>query len=176
MTATRHAPRTPDAPTRGDAAPRRPTGLVATVVVLLLAVVGLIIWPIGGNDSDASLPDDVEQLLDDYEDAWNDYDAEAFLELTTGDYVMRTQRNGESGRQAQASIIASLGTSEWRTTRAGDPIVTGDGPWQVAQQTDMSATFLPVGEESGISTFVVVVEDGVPKVASHTYQSWYFGG
>ena len=176
MTATRHAPQTLDAPTQGDAAPRRPTALVVTVVVLLLAVVGLIIWPIGGDDSSASLPDDLEQLLDDYTDAWNDYDADAFLALTTSDYVMRTERNGESGQQAQANVIATLGNAEWRTTPVGDPIVTGEGPWQVAQQTDVSADFLPAGEESGISTFVIVVEDGVPKVASHTYQSWYFGG
>ena len=145
-------------------------GLIVTIVVLAVALLALGAWAIYQQtaESETAAPAAVQELLDDYSAAWNDYDAEAILALTTEDFVFV---NGPTTNdQAETAAIVSGGYLEsigFQAEHVGDPIVTGDGPYYAAvviHQTITSGL-----NQDGISTFVVVdTADGL-KVKSYVY-------
>jgi len=143
--------------------------LKAIVIALTVALVGLGSWVIidHSSTSDTAPSDDVAQLWNDYTDAWNNYDGDAFLALVTPGY---TFVNGQSttNAESQARSIANASTVDWHVTMVGEPIMAGDGPWYVSQANRIEMSSLPAPLE-GISVLTIVDVGGVLKVANHTF-------
>lgn len=144
--------------------------LIGLVVVLAAAVVGLGAWLIvdGTETSDTAVTDEVQQLLDDYHDAWNEYDGDAYLRLMTpgGMHVV----GGRATQAAQqATIIEGLDRYDWHVEPIGEPILVGDGPWYVAQANLLTATTYPEGGHEGLSVLTIVNDDGTMRITRHVY-------
>ena len=143
--------------------------LKAIVIALTVALVGLGAWVIidRSSTSDTALSDDVAQVWNDYSDAWNNYDGDAFLALVTPDY---TFVNGQSttNAESQARSIENASTVDWHATMVGEPTMVGDGPWYVSQAGQVEMTSLPEPIE-GISVLTIVDVGGELKVANHTF-------
>jgi hypothetical protein len=142
--------------------------LMAIVIALTVALVGLGAWVIidRTSTSDTALSDDVAQVWDDYMDAWNNYDGDAYLELTTDDYTFVTE-TGTNTAAAQAAFINRLGTYDWQVTPVGEPAMAGDGPWFVSQVNRIEDN--RSGSVEGISVLTIVDDGGVLRVANHTF-------
>jgi len=143
--------------------------LKAIVIALTVALVGLGAWVIidRSSTSDTALSDDVAQVWNDYTDAWNNYDGDAFLALVTPGY---TFVNGDSttNAESQARSIANAGTVDWHVTMVGEPAMAGDGPWYVSQVNRVEMSSLPEPIE-GISVLTIIdTADGL-RVATHTF-------
>jgi hypothetical protein len=143
--------------------------LKAIVIALTVALVGLGAWVIIDRSStpDTALSDDVAQVWDDYVDAWNDYDGDAFLEVTTSDYTFVTEQ-GSNTAAAQASFIDRGGTYDWHATPIGERVMAGDGPWYVSQVNRVEQSTWPEPVE-GISVLTIVDDGGVLRVSNHTF-------
>ena len=144
-------------------------GMGWLVAVLVVAVAGLGAWAIYGafSGSETAPTDEIDQLMDDYMDAWNDYDGDAFLQVVSDDYVLQTEGD-LTGAAAQATYIDQLGTYNWQVTPVGDRMMAGDGPWYVTQVNVLESSIY-AGEVEGITVLTIVDEDGVLRVAGHTY-------
>ena len=146
--------------------------LTAIVIALAVALVGLSAWVIIDRTSTpATAPsDDIAQLLDDYTDAWNSYDGDAFLQLTTSDYTFVTEQ-GTATAAEQASEINLLGNYGWHATQVGERLMAGDGPWYVTQVdlVENATSNLGAGSTEGISVVTIVDDGGVLRVANHTF-------
>ena len=116
-----------------------------------------------------AVPDDVWTVVEDYRQAWNDYDSEAFLGLVTENYHF-VMNGTETDAQTQAGYISgTMQSTEWEGTNVGDSIVAGDGPYYVAVTNRLTTAATPDGVE-GLSTITVVDDDGVLKVSEHVYE------
>ncbi len=175
MTANQTAPSGAGQREQDEAPMNRPTGLIVTVSVLALAVFALSGWALTISfSSDSGVPADVIQAIEDYNDAWNSYDGQAFLAMTTDDYIMHTERYGDWTQQDQALTVGDTVTHDWHSEWIGRPIGTGDGPWYVARAAHLEADMYPPEGIDGLSTFMVVVDDdGVMKIARHTFQAQF---
>ena len=154
--------------TRLEAAERNNRGLVMTVVGLAIALVALGAWALFDQaaEPETAAPQAVQELIDDYEAVWNNYDGDAFSAVTTEDY---THTNGDftSDRDTMASTIASMApSSNFQVERIGDLVVTGKGPYYVAGANRLHDS---QGIEDGISAFVIVETDDGLKVAEHLF-------
>lgn len=144
---------------------RRARRLTITVVVLVVALLGLGTWAVYDyvGERDTAVTGDVQALLDDYTATWNDHDGDAFLELVTSDY---TFDNGVQVFPAenQARIIDAA--TDFTVEALGEPMMVGDGPWLVAQanHTTFGST-----DQYGMSLLTVVEEGGMLKIASHVW-------
>ena len=153
----------PDTPHRGQ------RGMGWLVALLVIAVAGLGAWAIYGafSESETAPTDAVDQLMDDYTDAWNNYDGDAFLQVVTDDYVLRSEGD-LTGPATQATHIDRLGTYDWQVTPVGDRMMAGDGPWYVTQVNVLESSIY-AGEVEGITVLTIVDDDGVLRVAEHTF-------
>lgn len=143
--------------------------LIIIAIVLVAAGAGVGAWVVNDRMStNTSVINDVAQLLDDYSAAWNDWDGEAFLTLVTDEATFRTAA-GTTGAHEQADLIDSFGSSNWHIDRVGEPVISGDGPWYVAQPVHLSASTYPAAGYDGIATFTIVDVDGMLRVADHAY-------
>jgi hypothetical protein len=161
--------------------------IVALVVVLtLLAACGPTDVPVTSapvqpsptSVPETAIPGEITQLLEDYDAAFNAYDADAFQALVTEGYM--AYRTEYDSHYAVSSGIAETSPVEWviaglksyypnlefRIERRGQAIVSGDGPWLVSQVLfeEYNDPKYPNGIE-GISTVTIVDEDGTLKVA-----------
>jgi hypothetical protein len=136
---------------------------------LAVALVGLGAWVIIDRSSTpATAPsDDIAQVWDDYTDAWNNYDGDAFLEITTDDYTFVTER-GTTTAASQAGYISGLGRYDWNATAIGERVMAGDGPWFVTQVNRVQDSTMTEPVE-GISVMTIVDDGGVLRVANHTF-------
>ena len=143
--------------------------LTAIVIALTVALLGLGAWVLVDRTStpETAPSDDVAQVWDDYTDAWNNYDGDAFLQLVTSDYTFVTE-GGSTSAEAQATFIERLGITDWHVTPIGEPVMAGDGPWVLSQvnRVDQGAWVDPV---EGISVLTIVDDGGVLRVANHTF-------
>ena len=143
--------------------------LKAIVIALTVALIGLGAWVIIDRSStpDTAVSDDVAQVWDDYTDAWNNYDGDAFLQVTTSDFTFVTEQ-GATGAAVQANYINQLGNWDWHATPIGERVMAGDGPWYVSQVNRVtdSTTADPV---EGISVLTIVDNGGVLRVSNHTF-------
>ena len=139
------------------------------VIALTVALVGLGAWVIIDRSSTpATAPsDDVAQLWDDYSDAWNNYDGDAFLQLTTDDYTLVTEQ-GTTTAASQATAINGLGSYDWQVTPVGERVMAGDGPWFLTQVNRVQDSTMTEPVE-GISVLTIVDDDGVLLVSNHTF-------
>jgi hypothetical protein len=120
---------------------------------------------------------EIDQLLGDYEAAWNTYDVDALRPmLTDGFMVYETNPDAKHGISTGASESQDLADTlirleggwqlgKGQIQRLGEPIMTGDGPWVVSQawRLTMESYDLPVTE--CITTYTIVDEDGTLKIA-----------
>ena len=145
-------------------------GLIVTIVALAIALLALGAWAIYQQtaESETAGPAAVEELLDDYTAAWDNYDGEAFLALTTESYVHDNGRTIYRQAATATLITGMLQTTKFKGEQVGDRIVTGDGPYYAAVVNQLSTYSTPSGD--GISTFVIVDTDDGLKVASHIWR------
>lgn len=153
-------------------APERPSrrALIGLILVLAAIVAGLGTWLLVERTStpETAITDEVERLLDDYYDAWNTWDGDAYLQLVTddGSFVM-TGRTTTTTQQA--IVIEGLRRFDWHVEPIGEPIMVGDGPWYVTQADHLTAVGYPDGGHQGISTFTIVDDTGTLRVSRHVY-------
>jgi len=149
---------------------RRSRLLTILVVLLAAAVVAVGAWAIlaGHGNSDTAVTAEIEELLDDYYTAWNDWDGDAYLTLVTENAVHETSL-GTSTAQSQASFIDGFGAYDWHVERIGEAIMHGDGPWYVAQANLLTANTYPEDGHEGMTVLTIVDDEGTLKVARHVY-------
>lgn len=138
-----------------------------TAVLLAAGVLPFTQLACSDDEPANAVPDDVWTLIEDYSAAWNDYDGVAFLETVTEDYVF-VAGNTEVDSETQAGYIGegSLANSGWSAEVIGDPIVAGDGPYDVAMTNLVTMNGTPT---EGLSLVTVVDDDGELKVAEHIW-------
>ena len=143
--------------------------LTAIVIALTVALVGLGTWVIIDRTStpDTALSDDVAQVWDDYLDAWNTYDGDAFLQVTTDDFTFVTE-TGTNTADSQAIYINGLDAYDWQATPIGERVMAGDGPWFVSQVNRVQDNTMTEPVE-GISVLTIVDDGGELLVANHTF-------
>jgi len=157
--------------------PARIRFLVWAVIVLGVAVIAFAALAfLADSDSTAAsegtVSAEVDQLLDAYVAAWNDSDSEAFRSVISDDYVIETGRYGSFSGQMQASLLG--GVPGWHSEPIGEPIMVGDGPWYVSTGGLITADRFPPEGVASVSTFKIVDEGGVLKVAAHYPFAEYF--
>lgn len=135
--------------------------------ILAVAVVGLGVWLIAEvtSSNGASLPAEVEAAIDDYLDAWQATDGEAFLAATTEDYTLMSN-GSEFSRTLQASLVEMA--SYFRVDTV-DRMVIGDGPYYVASSERVHLSAASTEGHLGQSVLTVVEVDGAWKVGQHTW-------
>lgn len=143
--------------------------LKVIVIALAVALVGLGAWVIIDRSSTpATAPsDEIAQVWDDYTDAWNNYDGDAFLEITTDDYTFVSEM-GTASATSQAASINGMGRYDWQVTPVGERVMAGDGPWFVTQVNRVQDSTMTEPVE-GISVMTIVDDGGVLRVANHTF-------
>jgi len=140
-------------------------------IAVLAAALALPFSAVACSDDEPAnaVPDDVWAVVEDYTQAWNDYDGEAFRSVVTEDYHFVTG-GMETGVEAQANLISTaLSSQDWAAETVGDPIVAGDGPYYVAITNQLTSASSPDGVE-GMSTVTVVDDNGALKVSEHVYE------
>lgn len=167
---------------------KRDRFLIATVVVLAVALLGVGAWVIydlatvsDTANSDTAIPAEVEQVLNDYNSAWEQNDANAFRTLVTDDYILSLSFYVEDGmsetyadRFSQSASDAARDVEfgrEWRIEQFGEPIATGDGPWfiTVGQNWVGLENGQDIFLDDGTASYAIVEVDGTLKVANHTW-------
>jgi hypothetical protein len=137
--------------------------------------------PVTASSSETDVSPELDQLFEDYIAAFNAYDAEALQALLTDGYMMYEQNSWDSVNSVSSGfsavrpiewVIAGVKSyhpnmeTQWQGV--GEPIMSGDGPWLVAQVIRNTSKMYryPDGIE-GILTITVIEEDGTLKVARH---------
>lgn len=157
--------------------PRR-SGLVAAVVVLALAVLGLAAWLAYEINSDeaevdaVALAPDVEQLFSDYLGSWSEGDRPAFETLVTSDYTVFVGMNqwlGDAIISSPESLnatqtAASVDGEEWTIEHLSAPIVAREDPWFISVNEKWTSRAF---EFVGTASYVIEEHDGKLLVASH---------
>ena len=123
---------------------------------------------VGVEESSSTVPSDVKAVLDDYAQAWSDYNSEAFLAVVTDDYQHITEA-GEFDATQQAAAVQGGRSINFTVETQGDPIGIGDGPYYVAQSGLLKGGGFPDDGVVGISTFTVVDDGGTLKVSEHVF-------
>ena len=148
----------------------RRRGLTLAVWILAIAVAALAAWVIydGVVESRTAVTGEIEALLDDYDAAWNEHDGEAFLALVATDYEFLVDGEATDATMQSRYINGLLASMEWQVETVGEPMMTGEGPWYVAQAnhtTDIGNT----DGSDGVSVFTIVEVDGTLLVRSHQW-------
>lgn len=161
-----------------DKTQRRVHILSAIVAVLAIALVGLGVWVVyeATTGPETAVNAEIQQLLDDYAAAWNNYDGDGFLAVVGDDYVMRTGRYGDWTADQQVVPVGDSITHGWHSEVIGEAIMTGEGPWYVSHVQYLTTTdsLLPPEGVYGVSTFKIVDEDGTLKIARHTFSADFY--
>lgn len=150
----------------------RSRGLTIAVVVLTVVTLGLAGWLayLMLAPEDNALSDDVAQVVEEYNDAWNNYDGAAFLGLVTANYKFY-DAPGESPDNAEdtaAMISTDLRNNGWAVERQGSVQMIGDEYTVQVSQLDVTSTYGAV-EDEGTSVITLVNEDGAWKVQRHVW-------
>ena len=145
--------------------------LFITIAVLALALIGLGAWTIvdRSSTSETAVTADIQQLIDDYGAAWNNYDGAAFTALVTDGYRFVSPYGNNDAVEEADNISNYLESVNWHTTQLGDPVMIGDGPWLVAVPNHLTASDFGADGQDGMSLFTVVDNDGTLLIARHEY-------
>ena len=162
----------PPAPPQGTGRGNRFLIALVVVLVVAVAVLGGLVISDRTSTSDTAVTDEIGQLLDDYHDAWNNWDGDAYLELVTDNAVHQTS-GGETTAARQAAMITNLADFDWHVDTIGDPIMTGTGPWYVAQANVLTDNTAPAEGHSGMSLLTIVDDDGTLRISRHLYVGPY---
>lgn len=143
------------------------TVVVLAVVALVLG--GVLLYNATDGDDDASVPDDIQQLLDDWDTATENSDIDAFRALVSDDF-RRPEYYGEKDGVPYRGVVGADNIASYLRQEAsfdietiGEPIVRGDGPWYVSVAQDWNQPQIGT-KYTTIYTFAIVDEDGTLKV------------
>ena len=149
--------------------------LTITVIALVVALLGIGAWVIFDQTvtPETAATEEIQILVDDYLAAWNSYDEEAFLEHVTASYTLDAVGRASSltlTAEETAALFDTLEANDWREAAIGEPIMTGEGPWYVSLVEDFTSLegYGPEGAD-GVSTFTIVAEDDILRIARHDY-------
>jgi hypothetical protein len=103
--------------------------LIATVVVLAIAVVALGAWVVNDltTTSATEVPAEITTMLDGYSSTWNAYDGDAFLGYTSEMDYVHSSYGGTFNAAETADIIDGWEEYGWQTEATGDRLMVGDG-------------------------------------------------
>lgn len=156
----------------------RLTLAVVVAVAALINACGATDAPATADLETAASPE-IDQVVGDYFAAFNDYDADALRPLITDGYVLyegdysdrsvSTRVCNPTGAETQLGYVAGYNKGrEYQFERLGETIMSGSGPWLVAQVIRWTSKDYPHGVD-GISTLTIVDEGGTLKVARDIY-------
>ena len=155
----------------GQRGPGRSSRLPRVVVVVLAVVVlGLTALLVSAvvSDDDTTMPDEVRQVLDDFETAYETNDMELFNATVSDDYFF-TDDFYSPGEQvpeytmAGPAYAAKVRHADWSVERF-DPTVVGDGPWFVSVGETWTD---PFNHFDGTAVYVIVDDDGTPQISRY---------
>lgn len=151
--------------------------------LLYIAIVALITTSScsssdSSSDSGSEVPADVEQVIRDNMQAFEDQDVDAWYATVADDYFLRQYIYGAEKQtlwtgfgfyeEDDANATANRIEFDRKTvpTPGDEWIVTGDGPWFVSMSQSWTSEIV---QWDGNITYVVVDRDGMMKVASVYY-------
>jgi len=157
-----------------DEAHRTNRWLIATVVVLAIALVALGAWVISDltTSNTAEPPAEVEALLADYNASWNAYDGDAFLGTVGDGYRFFDGSPGTQNAESTAATVERGALGGFTTEAAGDYVfvVNRDGDTYVASVPNVIGTENAPESADGISVFRIHNFPDVGwKVIYHAY-------
>lgn len=161
------AKRTRESPEVGG--PEGRTRNRGTVVVLVLALLVTGAWIIYHEfvRSRSAVTAEVGAVVDGYLDAWNAYDAGAFLDLVTDDFSIGEIGEPVAAARDAASAVRGARSVDWHAEIVGERIMSGHGPWTVSAVVQITRSTEP--PEDVMSVFTIVEDGGVLLVRSHVY-------
>ena len=136
----------------------------------ILATAAIIVVPLAlfgcSDDNDDAVSDEVQEVLDAYSSAFEDYDGAAFLAVVTDDFTFRSELD-EFDATEQSAAIGDLESSGWVAKQTGDAVMAGDGPWYVAYPNTIDDDMMSPLE--GLTILTIVDDEGTLKVAEQTF-------
>lgn len=149
----------------------RNRGLLVVLVVFSLIVGGAVGWTIRGTTDPATNSGESEavgDLVDTFFSAFNEYDSDGMDALLADDYVFQEVVLDPlipvplEGVDTRGEIMGRLDAlypgKGVQKEPIGEPTITGEGPWVVAQQT-LFTSDSDFTDVEGVTT-LVIVEDG----------------
>jgi hypothetical protein len=151
----------------------RSRGLTIAVVVLTVVTLGLAGWLayLMLAPEDNALSDDVAQVVEEFGDAWNNYDGAAFLGLVTADYKFyyAPGESPDNAEETAATISTDLKNDGWAVERQGAAQMIGDEYTVQVSQVNLINYADGSSSQEGISVLTLVNEDGAWKVQQHVW-------
>jgi hypothetical protein len=128
------------------------------------------------------MPAEIEQLLDNYLNAWEEKDEAAIRAATTEDFVINEyiyQALDVAGTDVIElyehisddidGVVRHGFGYDWENEQVGRPLITGDGPWVVSVEENW---IYYNRHYDGTASYVIVEEDGIPKIANHYWSGF----
>ena len=159
-----------------DPLTRRTRQLSTTIAVLLVALLALGAWMIFGTRplSDNAAPDEIVQLMEDYNAAWNSFDADALATLTTDDYGVHAypiigSTGLDTGIPGLRTLLPSFERSAWHVTSDGPFYALNEGNlWFVSSEGALlEGDFYRGGSAVSVGIWLVVDQNGTLLVRDH---------
>lgn len=169
MSAT-HAPETAGPVQSGARTNRGLVVLVTALTVITLGLAGWLAYTLA-QTPETALSDDVATVVEDYHDAWNAYDGEAFLTMVTSDYRFNSEP-GDPGESAEATaqmISNDLRAIGWAVTQLDVPRMVGDDTRVLVSAANRLTATSSIQESDGFSLITLVKDGGSWKVRSHVF-------
>jgi hypothetical protein len=146
--------------------------------VLTVMIVALGAWLAYDQATGTDVPAEIDQLIDDYLQAWVDKDESAIRAATTDDFELTEYLYSigadfqnpervklmETVRDDVEGVIRVGFGYDWLNERAGQPIITGDGPWFVSFVENWHDDD---GHSLGMANYVIVDDNGALRIANH---------
>ena len=159
-----------------DEARVRRLRVVAVALAFVALVLGATLVAVVVTDDDSangSAPDDVRQVLDDFATAFAEQDVALMESIITDDfsgsvefYNLGTVEPAFTVGVTPTLLLREVRQSAFTVERSGDLLVAGNGPWTIAARETWTD---PSNLEEGTRIYVIVEEDGTPKLASYYY-------
>ena len=154
---------------------RRNRGLTIAVAVLTVITLGLAGWLayVMLAPEENALSDDVAQVAEEYGDAWNNYDAAAFLGLVTGDYefYVAPGEPADNAEQTAALISTELKSRGWAQEPQGPAQMIGDEYTVRVSQISVTSADDGMAGDEGVSVLTLVNVDGAWKVQQQVWDA-----
>ncbi len=116
---------------------------IVVIILLAIALVGLISWMTLAMrpNSPTAAPPEIVQLMEDYEAAWNAYDADALEALVTPEYRIHSQGDviDYDVEGVSSSLFEFMQGAAWHVTSNGSYYAqeSGSGVWRVSSEGSM---------------------------------------
>jgi hypothetical protein len=153
--------------------------VIATVLAtLVLALGGALVATAladdgGGGGGTANAPDEVIEVVENFERAFEEQDDELALSIITEDFLSNsdiykpnTVKPLFTAAFTPSSLSSEVRVAAFDIERSGELLVAGDGPWVVATRETWIG---PFERDEGVRLYVIVEEDGAPKLAGYYY-------